>query len=132
RVGPHRGRPAQGSRHACQMRRGPVDPRRAHLRRGHSPPAYRGRSLLRSAYPLSLSFPVLLAVDMVVVLCLCVQFTLAAYYFYLLFWLPEAPHDQATPPLPAELPLVLVQIPIYNEPAVVERAVVAAGALDWP
>ena len=74
----------------------------------------------------------LLAIDLVVVLCLGVQFTLAAYYFYLLYWLAEAPADQATPALPAELPRVLVQIPVYNEPMVVERAVMAAGNLDWP
>jgi cellulose synthase/poly-beta-1,6-N-acetylglucosamine synthase-like glycosyltransferase len=75
---------------------------------------------------------VLLAIDLVVVLCLGVQFTLAAYYFYLLYWLAEVPADQPTPALPAELPRVLVQIPIYNEPMVVERAVMAAGSLDWP
>ena len=74
----------------------------------------------------------LLAVDLVVVLCLAVQFTLAAYYFYLLYWLAEAPPDESPPALPAELPRVLVQIPIYNEPMVVERAVIAAGNLDWP
>jgi len=75
---------------------------------------------------------VLLAVDLVVVLCLAVQFTLAGYYFYLLYWLVEAPPEEPTPPLPVELPRVLVQIPIYNEPMVVERAVIAAGSLDWP
>jgi cellulose synthase/poly-beta-1,6-N-acetylglucosamine synthase-like glycosyltransferase len=75
---------------------------------------------------------VLLAIDLVVVLCLAAQFSLAAYYFYLLYWLAEAPADLATPTLPAELPRVLVQIPIFNEPMVVERAVVAAGSLDWP
>lgn len=74
----------------------------------------------------------LLLIDLVVVLCLGVQFTLAAYYFYLLYWLVEVPADQATPALPPELPRVLVQIPIYNEPMVVERAVMAAGSLDWP
>jgi cellulose synthase/poly-beta-1,6-N-acetylglucosamine synthase-like glycosyltransferase len=75
---------------------------------------------------------VLLAIDLVVVLCLGVQFTLAAYYFHLLYWLAEVPVDQATPALPVELPRVLVQVPIYNEPMVVERAVMAAGDLDWP
>ncbi len=74
----------------------------------------------------------LLAIDLVVVLCLGVQFALAAYYLYLLYWLAEAPADRATHALPAELPHVLVQIPIYNEPMVVERAVMAAGNLDWP
>jgi cellulose synthase/poly-beta-1,6-N-acetylglucosamine synthase-like glycosyltransferase len=75
---------------------------------------------------------VVLAIDLVVVLCLGVQFTLAGYYFYLLYWLAEAPAEQAMPELPAELPRVLIQIPIYNEPMVVERAVMAAGSLDWP
>jgi cellulose synthase/poly-beta-1,6-N-acetylglucosamine synthase-like glycosyltransferase len=75
---------------------------------------------------------VLLAIDLVVVICLGVQFTLAAYYFYLLYWLTEASPDEAAAELPAELPTVLVQIPIYNEPMVVERAIIAAGALDWP
>ncbi len=75
----------------------------------------------------------LLLADLVVVLCLAVQFTLAAYYFYLLYWLAEAPEDDSPlPELPADLPRVLVQIPIYNEPMVVERAVMAAGRLDWP
>jgi cellulose synthase/poly-beta-1,6-N-acetylglucosamine synthase-like glycosyltransferase len=75
---------------------------------------------------------VLLIIDVVVVLCLAVQFTLAAYYFYLLYWLVEAPAAEAALALPDELPRVLVQIPVYNEPMVVERAVMAAGRLDWP
>jgi cellulose synthase/poly-beta-1,6-N-acetylglucosamine synthase-like glycosyltransferase len=75
---------------------------------------------------------VLLIVDLVIVLCLAVQFTLAAYYIYLLYWLSEEPAAEAAPSLPDDLPHVLVQIPIYNEPMVVERAVTAAGRLDWP
>ncbi|HEX6349521.1 MAG TPA: glycosyltransferase [Candidatus Dormibacteraeota bacterium] len=35
-------------------------------------------------------------------------------------------------PLPSELPLVCVQIPVYNERYVVDRVVAAAAALDWP
>jgi len=31
-----------------------------------------------------------------------------------------------------ELPSVLVQLPVYNEPQVVSRAIAAAAALDWP
>ena len=46
----------------------------------------------------------LLIVDLVVVLCLAVQFTLAAYYFYLLYWLAAAPAAEPPPALPA-LPL---------------------------
>ncbi len=72
-------------------------------------------------------------IDLVVVLCLAAQFAIAAYFFYLLYWLADQPAADAPPPaLPEELPRVLVQIPVYNEPMVVERAVKAAGALDWP
>lgn len=75
----------------------------------------------------------LAAVDLVVLLSLAVQFAIAGYFFYLVYWLIELPPaDAALPALPGELPHVLVQIPVYNEPLVVERALVAAGALDWP
>lgn len=36
------------------------------------------------------------------------------------------------PPLPAELPRVTVQLPVYNERDVVGRLVDAVAALDWP
>ncbi|HZP99505.1 MAG TPA: glycosyltransferase [Reyranella sp.] len=73
------------------------------------------------------------AIDLVVLICFAVQFVIAGYFFYLLYWLAAASGQQAeAPPLPADLPRVLVQIPVYNEPAVVERALVAAAALDWP
>jgi cellulose synthase/poly-beta-1,6-N-acetylglucosamine synthase-like glycosyltransferase len=72
-------------------------------------------------------------IDLVVVLCLAVQFAIAGYYLCLLYWLADAPQaEAAVPPLPDDLPRVLVQIPVYNEPAVVERALAAASALDWP
>ena len=75
----------------------------------------------------------LFAVDLIVFLCLAVQFAIAGYFLYLVYWLIELPAaDSVPPPLPAELPHVLVQIPVYNEPLVVERALVAAAALDWP
>lgn len=35
-------------------------------------------------------------------------------------------------PMPAELPRVLIQLPTFNEPEVVQRAMEAAAALDWP
>lgn len=35
-------------------------------------------------------------------------------------------------PLPAELPRVLLQIPSFNEPTVIARAIEAATRLDWP
>ncbi|MSP75711.1 MAG: glycosyltransferase [Rhodospirillaceae bacterium] len=75
----------------------------------------------------------LLALDLVVVVCLAVQFAIAGYFLYLLYWLFELPAAFPEAPAPAEdLPRVLVQIPVYNEPLVVERAVAAAAALDWP
>jgi len=75
----------------------------------------------------------LFIVDLVVLLCLVVQFAIAGYFFTLLYWLTdEMPPEAPAPELPEELPRVLIQIPVYNEPMVVERAVVAAGALDWP
>ena len=73
------------------------------------------------------------AIDFVVFLSLAVQFAIAGYFLYLVYWLIEmAPAEAVPPTLPEELPRVLVQIPVYNEPLVVERALVAAGALDWP
>jgi cellulose synthase/poly-beta-1,6-N-acetylglucosamine synthase-like glycosyltransferase len=75
----------------------------------------------------------LFAVDLIVFLSLAAQFAIAGYFLYLVYWLIELPAaDSVLPPLPAELPHVLVQIPVYNEPLVVERALVAAAALDWP
>jgi cellulose synthase/poly-beta-1,6-N-acetylglucosamine synthase-like glycosyltransferase len=76
---------------------------------------------------------VLLLVDIVVVLCLAVQFAIAGYFLYLIYWLAALPPAADDLPIPAsDLPRVLVQIPVYNEPLVVERALSAAAALDWP
>jgi cellulose synthase/poly-beta-1,6-N-acetylglucosamine synthase-like glycosyltransferase len=73
------------------------------------------------------------AIDLVVFLSLAVQFAIAGYFLYLVYWLIELPADHGAPPaLPDDPPHVLVQIPVYNEPLVVERALNAAGALDWP
>jgi cellulose synthase/poly-beta-1,6-N-acetylglucosamine synthase-like glycosyltransferase len=76
---------------------------------------------------------VLLIVDLIVLLCFAVQFAIAGYYFYLLYWLSELPPaEEGAASLPDDLPRVLVQLPVFNEPTVVERALSAAGALDWP
>jgi cellulose synthase/poly-beta-1,6-N-acetylglucosamine synthase-like glycosyltransferase len=73
------------------------------------------------------------AIDLVVALCLAAQFALAAYFLSLLYWGREsAGQSGAVLPAEAELPRVLVQIPVYNEPMVVERALLSAGRLDWP
>ena len=75
----------------------------------------------------------LTAVDLIVVICLAVLFIIAGYYLYLLYWLTEtAPQEEAAPPLAEDLPMVLVQLPVFNEPVVVERALLAAAAMDWP
>ena len=73
------------------------------------------------------------AVDLVVFLCFVVTFAIAGYFLYLLWWFWSLPAEsEAFPELPGDLPMVLVQIPVFNEPAVVERALSAAAALDWP
>jgi len=76
----------------------------------------------------------LFAVDLIVFLSLAAQFAIAGYFLYLVYWLIELPAaDSVVPPLPAELPHVLIQIPVYNEPLVVERALVAGRRrFDWP
>jgi cellulose synthase/poly-beta-1,6-N-acetylglucosamine synthase-like glycosyltransferase len=75
----------------------------------------------------------LAAIDLVVLLSLVVQFAIAGYFLYLVYWRIELPPDETSASaLPDDLPHVLMQIPVYNEPLVVERALVAAGSLDWP
>ncbi|WP_422000004.1 glycosyltransferase family 2 protein [Reyranella sp.] len=72
-------------------------------------------------------------VDLVVFLCLAVQFVIAGYFLYLVYWAYELPPAEAAASvLPDELPKVLVQIPVFNEPLVVDRVLAAAAALDWP
>jgi cellulose synthase/poly-beta-1,6-N-acetylglucosamine synthase-like glycosyltransferase len=75
----------------------------------------------------------LTAVDLVVLICLAAHLAIASYYLCLLYWFAVLPPpDELAPPLPADLPRVLVQIPVYNEPAVVERGLMAAASLEWP
>src|SRR5258707_6156891 len=60
----------------------------------------------------------LTAVDLALALCLAIQFAIAGYYLYLLYWMVELSSEAPAPPsLPADLPAVLVQIPVYNQPA---------------
>ncbi|MBL6612856.1 MAG: glycosyltransferase [Reyranella sp.] len=75
----------------------------------------------------------LAVIDLIVFLCLAVQFVIAGYFLYLVYWSFElGPAEPSQPALPDELPHVLVQIPVYNEPLVVDRVLAAAAALDWP
>ena len=76
---------------------------------------------------------VLLAIDLIAFLCLAVTYVIAGYFLYLAYWsfeLGDAPPVVAG--LPDDLPRVLVQIPVYNEPLVIDRVLAAAGRLDWP
>jgi cellulose synthase/poly-beta-1,6-N-acetylglucosamine synthase-like glycosyltransferase len=73
------------------------------------------------------------AIDLLAFVCLAGQFAIAGYFLYLVYWSFELkPADPPAAALPADLPRVLVQIPVYNEPLVVERVLAAAAALDWP
>ncbi len=75
----------------------------------------------------------LFLIDLLVFLCLAAQFAIAGYFLYLIYWLFELPREPSgRPALPAELPRVLVQVPVYNESLVVERSMAAMGGLDWP
>ena len=78
---------------------------------------------------------VLLAIDLLAFLCLAVTYVIAGYFLYLVYWSFELDDRRpAPPPLPpdAALPRVLVQVPVYNEPLVIDRVLAAAGKLDWP
>lgn len=73
------------------------------------------------------------AIDLLAFVCLAGQFAIAGYFLYLVYWsFKLKPADPPVAALPADLPHVLVQIPVYNEPLVVERVLAAAAALDWP
>ncbi len=48
------------------------------------------------------------------------------------YWRRPAPAESQTPPLPAELPRVTVQLPVFNEMYVAERLIDAVAVLDWP
>jgi cellulose synthase/poly-beta-1,6-N-acetylglucosamine synthase-like glycosyltransferase len=39
---------------------------------------------------------------------------------------------ESTPALPAELPVVTIQLPLYNEATVARRLILATGAMDYP
>lgn len=47
-------------------------------------------------------------------------------------WRQLLRHPQVVPQWHGPLPLVTVQLPLYNEPCVVERLLDAVAALDWP
>jgi cellulose synthase/poly-beta-1,6-N-acetylglucosamine synthase-like glycosyltransferase len=54
------------------------------------------------------------------------------HFFYLALVAPRVRHRLIGQPLPDELPLVTVQLPIFNEYLVAERIIDAAARLDWP
>ncbi|MBM4393614.1 MAG: glycosyltransferase [Deltaproteobacteria bacterium] len=53
-------------------------------------------------------------------------------YVHLARFLRLARREPPVPPMPAELPVVTVQLPVFNERDVVARLVDAAASLDWP
>lgn len=67
---------------------------------------------------------------------LMVMLVLAAYGAHRLYltmsWWRSDRRDPVTPRLPDELPVVTVQLPLFNELYVAERAIDAIAALDWP
>ncbi len=51
---------------------------------------------------------------------------------YLIFLYVRRPPRPIPPPAVTDWPLVAVQVPLYNEPAVAERVIRAVAALDYP
>jgi cellulose synthase/poly-beta-1,6-N-acetylglucosamine synthase-like glycosyltransferase len=49
-----------------------------------------------------------------------------------LVWLHARHPTRPLPPAPETLPIITVQLPVYNEGNVVARLIQAVGALDWP
>lgn len=71
----------------------------------------------------------------VVVLYMLVMLALSAYglnFLYVSFVAPRVRRQHVECPLPAELPFVTVQLPIFNERFVAERVIESAACLDWP
>lgn len=67
---------------------------------------------------------------------LCVgSLAIYGYHALLMAWYRQrrlAPPERFSPVPAAECPLVTVQLPIYNEPHVVDRLIRAAAAIDYP
>lgn len=73
-------------------------------------------------------------VELFVTLCLFVLmvFSLNLALLTLARWLAPQRRMTSATPADAELPRVLVQLPLFNEGALVERILTAVLALDWP
>jgi cellulose synthase/poly-beta-1,6-N-acetylglucosamine synthase-like glycosyltransferase len=77
--------------------------------------------------------------DVLTALCLAVliwvalgPITLIARFIHDERRLGREPNSAPCPPIIGEVPHVLVQLPVFNEPAVVENVLRTAAALDWP
>ncbi|MBI1192507.1 MAG: glycosyltransferase [Bacteroidetes bacterium] len=70
-----------------------------------------------------------LALTFIFIYCM-VQFHLALQYVK--WHRRDDRNPQIVPELPAELPMVTVQLPLYNELYVTERLLESIAALDWP
>jgi cellulose synthase/poly-beta-1,6-N-acetylglucosamine synthase-like glycosyltransferase len=81
----------------------------------------------------------LVLLDIVVNICFAVMLWVAfgllilAVRFVRDEWrLSRGPARPVSPPMTGDVPHVLVQLPVFNEPAVVENVLRSAAALDWP
>ena len=69
----------------------------------------------------------------VYVLCLlCILAYSVAQGHLMVLYLRQRRKGGSAAPLPAVLPMVTVQLPLYNEPLVAERLIRKVAAFDWP
>lgn len=72
----------------------------------------------------------LLAVYIICLLCI-LAYSVAQGHLMVLY-LRDRRKARTLAPLPAVLPMVTVQLPLYNEPLVAERLIGKVAAFDWP
>src|SRR5947209_13060779 len=88
---------------------------------------------------LILHWLLLSAADIVLVLCIAilawVAFGMIVLIVRFVWDERRLGRDKSTPvcpPITGDIPHVLVQLPVFNEPGVVENVLLTAAALDWP
>jgi cellulose synthase/poly-beta-1,6-N-acetylglucosamine synthase-like glycosyltransferase len=88
---------------------------------------------------LSLHWLLLSAIDIVLALCIAIMAWVAFGLIVLIvrFVLDErrlgrGESEPVCPPITGDIPHVLVQLPVFNEPTVVENVLRTAAALEWP
>ncbi|MEA2757652.1 MAG: hypothetical protein QOH65_265 [Methylobacteriaceae bacterium] len=88
---------------------------------------------------MSLHWLLLSAIDIVLALCIAIMAWVAFGLIVLIvrFVLDErrlgrGESEPVCPPITGDIPHVLVQLPVFNEPTVVENVLRTAAALEWP